>query len=250
MVNLVTFSPTGASLDVAKILGEELSPESTLVDLCEREGEERAFGPDDTCVFSVPCYGGRIPAVAVERLARVRGDHTPAIVCVTFGNRAFEDALLELADLVEERDFSVVAGCAAVTEHNVMHVFGTGRPDQDDVERLRAFARSAADKIATGDDSRPDIPGCRPYKTWGGMHVTIDFVADTCTTCGLCARRCPVGAISDDAWPADQDRCISCMRCIKECPTGSRRFPEATLEGMVTRLGPACEAPKENVFFV
>ena len=250
MVNLVVFSPTGTSLDVARTIGEALSPEFEVVDLCEREGGESAFGPDDTCVFSVPCYGGRIPKTAAERIARVRGDGTPAIVCVTFGNRAFEDALLELADLVGERGFKVVAGCAAVTEHNIMHVFGAGRPDASDREQLRGFAADVAQKLADNDDSQPDIPGNRPYKTWGGMSVPIEFDAETCTDCGLCVRRCPVGAISKAAWPADQDACIACMRCIHECPTGSRRFPKERLAGMVERLGPACESPKENAFFV
>ena len=79
---------------------------------------------DSICIFSVPCYGGRIPRTAAERLLKIRGNQTPAIVCVTFGNRAFEDALLELADIVQMQGFSVFAGCGAATEHNIMGIFG------------------------------------------------------------------------------------------------------------------------------
>ena len=136
----INFSPTGSSMEVAEEIIKAFGCEETVIDLCEEVTEEIHIESDSLCLFSVPCYGGRIPKTAEERLLHIHGENTPAVVCVTFGNRDFEDALLELADLAEANGFSVIAACAAVTEHNIMHVFGKDRPDCSDKEELRKFS--------------------------------------------------------------------------------------------------------------
>lgn len=123
---------------------------------------------EDICIFSASCYGGRIPQTATERLAHIHGEQTSAIVLITFGNRAFEDALLELADSVERNRFRVTAGCAVSVEHNLMHIFGQGRPDSLDWKEIRRFSNAAAEKINAGETERPLLPGSRLYKEWHG----------------------------------------------------------------------------------
>ena len=41
----------------------------------------------------VPVYGGRVPAIAIQRLRALKGQGGPAIAVVVYGNRAYEDAL-------------------------------------------------------------------------------------------------------------------------------------------------------------
>ena len=207
-------------------------------------------------IFVVPCYGGRIPATAAERLSRIRAEwgvygYPPAIVCVTYGNRAYEDALLELADLVTENGFHVIAGCAVVTEHNIMHEYGKGRPDAADQVEIRAFAERVLQRIREGQPIRtPVLPGNRPYKEWAGMRLPISVDQEKCTDCGVCAKSCPAGAVLADGWKTDENKCINCMRCIKYCPAGCRHVPEEVLRAMTQRLRPACGTRKENAFFV
>ena len=281
-VSLVTFSPTGSSMAVgrriADAMAEMLSPKAPgaaagteqaepgaaaglsadaelqteqypVVDLCS-QNTEAVCGPDTVCVFAVPCYGGRIPRTAAERLRGVRGNSTPAVVCVTYGNRAYEDALLELADLVEKNGFTVIAGCAVVTEHNIMHVFGKGRPEKQDKAQIVQFAAETALKIRNGNAGllRP-LPGNRPYKEWGGSSLPIEVDEKMCTNCGVCAKECPVGAILTPGWKTDENVCINCMRCVKECPAECRHVPKQRLRAMTERLRAACDSRKENAFF-
>jgi hypothetical protein len=49
-----------------------------------------------------------------------------------FGNRAIDDTLLELQDVLVASGFVCIAGMETVAEHSLMHQFGTGRPDQQD----------------------------------------------------------------------------------------------------------------------
>ena len=245
----ITFSPTGASEKAGVRIARAFGEQPLTVDLCAQTPPERFFGANDLCVFSAPCYGGRIPPTAVGRLAGIRGSGTPAVVCVTFGNRAFEDALLELSDTVAANGFSVIAGCAVVTRHNIMRAYGVGRPNADDLAALDAFAAAAAEKRAADSLSCPAFPGKRPYRTYHHDFTPIE-VEKSCTRCGLCERDCPVGAIDAAHWPADPGRCIGCMRCIARCPMNSRHRPAESLRILTERLRKACESPKPNAFFL
>ncbi len=54
--------------------------------------------------------------------------------------------------------------------------------------------------------------------------VKYEIVADKCKGCSLCARKCPVGAISGEVkspFVIDPDKCIKCGVCIESCKFGA-----------------------------
>ena len=94
------------------------------------------------------------------------------------------------------------------------------------------------------------VPGDRPYREYGTIPL-IPGASHTCGSCGLCAAKCPSGAIpSDNPTQTDKDKCISCMRCISVCPTHSRKLNPLMLAAASQKLKKACSGRKENELFL
>lgn len=166
MLHEIVFSPTGGTQKVADIIAEALAGDVSAIDLSDPKTDFSACAitADDVAVIAVPSFGGRVPAVAVERLTQVKGQGSRAVIVCVYGNRAYEDTLVELEDAAKKAGFKVVAAVAAIAEHSIAHQFATGRPDEKDAATLKDMAAKISQKIVSGDDSEPQVPGNRPYR--------------------------------------------------------------------------------------
>lgn len=248
----ITFSPTGGTQKAADLLTKELSGECTAVDLTKQDADfsAAAFTAEDLAVIAVPSYGGRVPAVAVERLGTLKGNGTRAVLVCVYGNRAYEDTLAELEDAAVQAGFRVIAAVAAIAEHSVVRRYAAGRPDAEDEKQLQAFAAKIREKLAAGDDTKPAIPGNRPYKKAGGSGM-VPKPGKGCNHCGLCAKKCPVHAIDpQDPQNTDQDLCISCMRCVSICPQSARKVNPVMLAAADLMLKKVCTDRKEGELYI
>ena len=107
------------------------------------------FCAHDLAVFAIPSYGGRVPAPAAEKLARMPlVDGVPAVLLVTYGNRAVDDTFAELADIVSARGFVPVGGAAVVAHHSLMVDVAKGRPDAEDLAVVDALAADVCARLA------------------------------------------------------------------------------------------------------
>ena len=90
----IIFSPTGGTENAAYIVANTLSSNVETIDLCDRNLDfaSVAVGAEDVCVIAVPSYGGRVPAIAVERLAKIKGNGAKAVLMAVYGNREFDDS--------------------------------------------------------------------------------------------------------------------------------------------------------------
>ena len=232
-VDLICFSATQTTARTAQAIGAGTGLPVRVFDITAAQGQAglpAAFGADELAVVGVPVYGGRVPPLAAARLAALQGSGTPCVLLCLYGNRAFDDALAELYDLLAARGFRAVAAAAFVGEHTFSARVAGGRPGPDDLAEARCFGRAVARKLAAApavpalDPSR--IPGGRPYKAAMGALPFSAVAGEGCTRCGRCVAACPAGALSlDGAVTVDGAKCIACRACARVCPAGAIDLP-------------------------
>ncbi len=244
------FSPTGGVKKAAGSLAAALSETITPHDLGSKL--PLAAAEADVALIAAPVYGGRIPTLVAEKVQQLAGAGRKAVTVVVYGNRAYEDALLELNDCAEAAGFTVVASGAFIAEHSVSRVVAAGRPDVQDIAELQAFAAEILAKLEAGNSGTPTVPGNRPYKAGMNAPFTPIFLPN-CGQCGKCVRLCPMGAISRDEngqLVTDAARCILCMACVACCPRRARILPPPVQAAMDDKLRPLIPLRRPNEFFL
>ena len=237
-ITVICFSPTHTSRTIAEAVAAGMNAARIrTVDLTlDRSDSPITVGAGETVVLGAPVYAGRVAPEAVRRLRRIQvaaGASVPAVVTVTYGNRDYEDALVELYDLAVSIGLCPFAAGAFIGEHSYstpeMPV-AEGRPDTLDLADARIFGGECARKLDSPGAFAPfHIKGNRPYKEvkHSGNQI-VPETADDCPLCGECVRVCPTGAVSIDLNArkvlTDPALCIRCCACVRACPAGLRTY--------------------------
>ncbi len=256
-VTTIIFSPTGNSRKTSYKLAKSLELDMTEMNLTlpNSEPEITSFEDEDIVIFSAPVYSGRLYTECVERFKQVSGSgNTPCVCVVTYGSRAYDDALLELCNLAKELNFKPIAAAAIPARHTYGDI-ARERPNEEDLEQLEEFAEKILDKTDDDDFSEPTVPGSFPYsmepKTKFPGFIPVAATDGRCVNCGKCAKICPVGAIEKDQFfPTDPEKCISCFSCIRNCFTLSRSVDSPEYSECVEKLNPRVDENKELELFL
>ena len=252
-IKQITFSPTGGTRKVADAITLGIEREVEALELCNPAAmlSETELTKENVAIIAMPVYGGRIPALATERVKQlVKANEARCVVVAVYGNRAYDDALLEMYKTCKEMGFRIVAAVGAVAEHSIIRKYGAVRPDAEDVAELKGFGAKIMEAIEQGTVIEENlIPGNFPYKKpMSGPNPTAD---KSCKGCGKCASECPVGAIpSDDLRKVNKDLCISCMRCVTICPSQSRSIGKIMHGAIALAIKKGCAERKKNELFI
>ena len=261
-VKLVYFSPTGTTKAVVEGIARGIgpgTPEYLDITTPEARKEPLVARENELLVIAVPVYMGRVPALVHGWLNAIQAQNTPAVCVVVYGNRTYEDALLELQDIIVKCGGVPIAGGAWIGEHSFScpeTPTAAGRPDTDDLRHAEEFGRKIREKLQSVPSVRElpevQVPGERPYRGDPTLW-TVDFISvdDRCTQCGVCREGCPTGAISpDDSSVIDQEKCITCCACIKKCPEHARTMKPGLVMEASKRLNTLYREPKVPEYYL
>lgn len=227
--------------------------------LPEARREAVAFTKDDVVILGVPVIAGRVPNILLKYLNTVTGQGTLGIPVVVYGNRNYDDALIELKDIMEANGFSVISAGAFIGEHSFSKILAQGRPDEKDMAVVCDFARQIYSKLTSVQSTALQIKGMKPYRPYyvakDQEGNPFDFrkitpkTSSECTDCKLCAQLCPMGSIDYKDVSYLIGPCIKCCACVKKCPVEAKYFDDLGYLNHQHELEATCTLRREPEFF-
>lgn len=199
------FSGSGHSEAVARFFANKLGIPALSI-TADTDGKDTG-----TAVVVFPVYCQNLPPPVKAFLPRLRVEN--AVLIATYGGISPGNVLCEAGAFVSG---TVIAGATVPTGHT----FLGDKP---------IFSEASLEPIF----ERIDHP-CPALLPRLGKHPFADFLpawrsrmgvailrSDACSSCNLCGRLCPMGAMKNGKIGSG---CIRCLRCVTNCPAGALSF--------------------------
>jgi ferredoxin/flavodoxin len=260
-LSLIYYSPTGTTQKIVREIGQNMGLKLISENNIAENKTELMLKTTNNCltIIGLPVYSGRLPITAIESLKKVQSNQSPVVIVVVYGNRNYDDSLLELKEIASNCGFKIIAGAAFIGEHSFSSnekPIAMNRPDKQDLEKCKDFARMITEKLNGIKDitilSELDIPGNYPYKERKQLPATIhpETDNDRCNQCGICVDSCPTNAITiQETVITNGELCTWCCACVKHCPDEARTFDNPTINTAKEKLFLNCSIRKEPLYF-
>ncbi|MDD3337242.1 MAG: 4Fe-4S binding protein [Lachnospiraceae bacterium] len=250
------FSPLDTTRRVVHSVAQGLdAPESLELDRTSFDSRWQGveLGEGDVAVIGMPVYYGRVPKILVEFFRYIQAKDIPAVVVVAYGNRDYEDALLELYNESRKHGFNPVAAGAFVGQHSFTDKLGTGRPNAEDLADAYMLGQKALEILEKADSPAGfelKVKGNFPYTPGSDLPIAPVTDKEKCVGCMQCQKNCPVLAINPlDPGDVDGWRCLDCGKCIAECKAGAKSLAQPALREKIAIMEAMFTAPKQSELF-
>lgn len=244
---IIYFTGTGNSRDIATRLAEALA-DNDIVELSGRvlrDKELKAAQPCRAVVWVFPVYSWGVPPVVADFIKDVRLTGTLAAahhLVATCGDDAGLTAR-QWRRLIRRRGWTPASASTVImpNTYTLMKGFDVD-PDELADEKLMASRPRVAQIARRIKDNAVDDDVIKGRFAWFKSNIIYPWfkrfamspkpfhATDSCTGCGLCARRCPLGNITmnDDRRPCWGNDCALCLRCYHTCHTAAVQYGKAT----------------------
>ncbi|NCB39728.1 MAG: 4Fe-4S ferredoxin [Erysipelotrichia bacterium] len=263
-VNLFYYSPThttqkiineiaiGIGIDPLKQIENNLTYPEYADSIIEAE-------PDDLVVIGAPVYAGRIAIEALQRLSKIRFAGNPAVLVAVYGNRHYDDALIDLREMACAAGLRPVAAAAFIGEHSYStrdFPVAKGRPDAEDKQAAREFGRKVYEKVQSLSTKTElpalALPGAFPLPERRVLpEAFAETIFEKCIECGRCEIVCPTGAVFfKKGYQTDVSKCTLCCACLKECPRKARVINSEHVQNIREALATKCNVRRLPEIFI
>lgn len=246
------FSGTGNSLkaakDVASVLGD--------TELVFMKGSYVFTGTYERIGFVFPCYAAGAPKVVIQfvKALALNAGSTNYTFSVVTCNDAGGNALPMIQEQLKKKGLALNYGGVVRVVGNYIVLYAL---PENQAERLR-MAEEKMKNIANDIKRKAVTPIGKKRLAFSAFYAIGNqffktkekqlTVSDDCTSCGLCAKICPVGNIQiEKGKPVFLHKnCTNCFACVHWCPKqtincgsvtakrGRYHHPDVTAEEIIT----------------
>lgn len=243
-LKILYFSPTSGTKKIVKAIAESIDSnyEEFDITLPQNRTNSITFSSNDLVIIGMPTYAGRFPRLLHNYIDTITANNTLGVFITTYGNRDYEDALLEQYDIFTSKGFIGLGAATFITEHSSTSKLATGRPHAEDLKTASDFGCEIIKRLkeinSLSDLNSLTLPGSIPYVEKN--IPPMPFAPETnekCVTCGICAKHCPTSAIDfSDCRTIDISKCIKCNSCVKRCPLTAKVMTSEPYKNMQNML--------------